>query len=386
MTNDSTRPKIVVTIHGIRTTGVWQKEITPYLARHGLIPHHIDYGYFPALAFLFPFTRDRRLEKVRQELRLLVHITGAQRISVIAHSFGTFLAMEALLAENGALKFDRIVLTGSIVPRDFDWDGVLRDGALALAARNERATKDWVVSVADFVSRRLKWVSWLNAGDSGRNPFTKNSPALLDYFTVGGHSEVHNPLKFEEWARFIAYPLLPKDILDKILIEFDALREEAARTFETQKELIRINLFAPISGALRIVPGATINMTYAPELDVEIEPGHGATGAAFATNNPAFVIKSEKDWGGNLLPGRELAKLHPKLKWVLAYPVYNERRKGVAAVVCIDGLDTVPRPLQADRNSDPFKGAVMLPLAYIKDRIKPYLDYAFRGEQPPQMG
>ena len=113
--------KIVVTLHGIRTRGQWQKQITPYLARHGLIPYHLDYGFFGVLSFVLPWTRANRVQWLRSELRDLMDRTGAKRVSVIAHSFGTWLALEALEAENGNLRFDRVVLTGSIVRRDFPW-------------------------------------------------------------------------------------------------------------------------------------------------------------------------------------------------------------------------------------------------------------------------
>ena len=54
-------PKIVVTLHGIRTRGEWQKQVTSHLARHGLVPYHLDYGFFGVLAFLAPWTRARRV-------------------------------------------------------------------------------------------------------------------------------------------------------------------------------------------------------------------------------------------------------------------------------------------------------------------------------------
>jgi len=113
--------KIVVTIHGIRTNGAWQKEITPALASHGLIPYHINYGFFFATWFLFKPFRENRIEAIRRELIDLRKDTGTNRISIIAHSFGTFIAMEALRRDNGELKYDRVVLTGSILPRNFDW-------------------------------------------------------------------------------------------------------------------------------------------------------------------------------------------------------------------------------------------------------------------------
>ena len=117
--------KIVVTLHGIRTRGQWQKQITPYLARHGLIPYHLDYGFFGLVSFLVPWARASRVQWLRGELRDLMDRTGAKRVSLIAHSFGTWLALEVLEAENGNIRFDRVVLTGSIVRRDFPWGSTL---------------------------------------------------------------------------------------------------------------------------------------------------------------------------------------------------------------------------------------------------------------------
>src|SRR5471030_2147321 len=92
--DDQVPNKIVVTLHGIRTRGQWQKQITPYLARQGLIPYHLDYGFFGVLSFVLPWTRASRVQWLRTELRDLMDRTGAKRVSVIAHSFGTWLALE----------------------------------------------------------------------------------------------------------------------------------------------------------------------------------------------------------------------------------------------------------------------------------------------------
>jgi len=116
---------VVVTIHGIRTYGKWQKEITPFLASHGLVPYHIDFGYFRVLNFLWPWTRNRQVKAIQKELRELVDKVRTRRVSIVAHSFGTFLALEALRRDNGDLQFDRVVLTGSILPCDFDWQRLM---------------------------------------------------------------------------------------------------------------------------------------------------------------------------------------------------------------------------------------------------------------------
>lgn len=375
------RPKLVVTIHGIQTTGKWQKKITPYLARHGLIPYHIDYGWFNAIGFFFPWSRERRVRLVREELQELIAQSGARRISVIAHSFGTYLAMEVLKRENGSIKYDRVVLTGSIVPRDFDWDDAFAQ-SWVMAARNERATSDRVVTLAYFVSRRLRWICRLNAGDSGRNEFAQKHPSLIDAHVTGKHSDTHNALKFDRWARFIAYPNLPEDVLTKVTTEMQALRQEAAAILGEPPDRIRVNLFAPIDGALRIVPGAVDNMNYVPELDLRIELGHGATGTSFASGNSCIVVKRGATWPGGHLPGDELKKINPALRWVISLPVKSEARGKIIGVVNVDGLDNLPLMLQ-DASSEECKATMLALHGGMVKRFEPCLDAAFRGEQLP---
>lgn len=379
------RPRVVVTIHGIRTHGEWQKKITPYLARHGLVPYHIDFGWFSVLRFLIPWTRARQLKSIRDELRELVDKVRVRRISIIAHSFGTWLAMESLRRDNGALQFDRVVLTGSILPCDFDWQSVISKKKWVIAVRNERATSDWVVRLARLAAcPPLRWFSRLEAGDSGREEFTQKLPALLDDSVIGDHSEAHNPLKFERWARFIAYPLLPDDLLEKITTEMQAFRQEAASILKEPADLIRVNLFAPMDGSLRIVPGASDNMTYAPEFDLKIEENHGATGTAFSTADSCSVVKRGSTWSGNALPGSELEKINPALKWVISLPVKSVARDTVVGVINVDGLDNLPVSLQ-DPASIEYKATVVaLHLGMLK-RFGPCLEAGFRGDQPAQI-
>ena len=375
------RPRVVATIHGIQTRGVWQKNITPHLAKHGLIPYHLDFGWFDAIRFFFAPTRKAQVQRMRKELRNLVYVTGVRRVSVIAHSFGTLIAMEALMAENGDLLYDRIVLSGSIVPVAFPWRSILgKEKRWAMAVRNERTDSDRVVSLAGFVSRRLGWLSRLKAGPSGREPFSETSVHLIDSFIEGGHSETHNETKFERWARFLSYPVLPRDILEKVRTELQAFRLEAALLLELEASLVRVNLFAPIDGALRIVPGATDNMTYAPEFDLRIEPDHGATGTAYSRGASTIVLSDGANWSGNTLPSDELAKIHPDLRWVVALPMRSVERDAVVGVVNVDGLKKVP-PLLQNAESVDCQAAMLALHGGVLKRLAPVLESAFRGEQ-----
>jgi hypothetical protein len=57
---------IVLSIHGIRTTGAWQKSITPILAEAGFVHYPYDYGFFFVLKMLFPWIRSRMVVAFRE--------------------------------------------------------------------------------------------------------------------------------------------------------------------------------------------------------------------------------------------------------------------------------------------------------------------------------
>lgn len=381
------KPKTVVTIHGIQTRGKWQKTITPYLAKHGLIPYHVDFGWYNALLFFLPWTRRSRVESVRKELETLAETLGGnsgnkKRISIIAHSFGTHIAMEALKSNAGqTLFYDRVVLTGSILPLNTPWQAMIHTDKWLLAVMNERVTGDLVVKLAEFVSQKLGFFSGLQASATGRLQFNEKSVRLLDREPPqrGGHSELLKPGNYERWARFIAYPMLPDDILEKLCAELQMLRQGAAGVLSTPLDKIRINLFAWNDGALRIVPGAVDNMHYAPEFRLAIGAGHGATGTAFSEGNPCIAVKRNKRWVGGYLPITEMEKVNPLLRWVISLPVKSKTRGEIIGVLNFDGLRTVPTVLE-DLATASCKAAVYALYGSMAKRVVKYLDAAFVGE------
>ena len=377
-------PKIVVTLHGIRTRGEWQKQVTSHLARHGLVPYHLDYGFFGVLAFLAPWTRARRVRWLRAELRELLARTGATRVSLIAHSFGTWLALEALEAEQGGLRYDRVVLTGCIVRRDFPWSEVMHRRRWVQAVRNERAAGDWVVRAADACARWLRPVA-PRAGATGVTGFDDAPPGLRQPLVAGGHSEVLNVANFERWARFIAYPRLPWDHLRRVRMLVQQIRALAAARLGLAPELVRANVFAPSAGALRMIPGAWDNMHWAPEHELALEPGLGSTGRAFADGTPFSILRRGQGWTAGVLPGPQQARLEPRLQWVLSLPIGRlvaqgevTRARDVVGVLNVDGLDSVPTMLQTA--GDPTLPALVFALWAATERIRESLALAETGE------
>ena len=376
--------KIVVTLHGIRTRGHWQKQITPYLARHGLIPYHLDYGFFGVLSFMLPWTRESRVRWLRNELRDLMDRTGARRVNIIAHSFGTWLAMEALEAENGNLRYDRVVLTGSIVRRAFPWQATIVRRHWVQAVRNERATGDWVVRGAEFFSRLARPIA-LRAGATGADGFDQRLPALQEHVVAGGHSEVLNIANYEKWARFIAYPCLPADHLRRIRALVQQIRALAAERLQVEDALVRANIFVPGASTLRMIRGAWDNMTWAPEHDIELEPDHGSTGRAFTDGTPFSIRRRGSGWTAGTLPGPQQARLNPRLQWVLSLPIGRivhgadiTVARDVVGVLNVDGLDTVPAMLQTP--GDPALKTLVFALWAATEKIRESLALANTGE------
>jgi len=112
--------RAVISLHGIRTRGVWQKDLAPVLALRGFVPYALDYDYLSLFKFASRRTRASRLEWLRREYERVTAEAGVHRPSIIAHSFGTYLVAN-LLEKYGELRFDKVIFAGCIVGTKYDW-------------------------------------------------------------------------------------------------------------------------------------------------------------------------------------------------------------------------------------------------------------------------
>jgi hypothetical protein len=118
--NPDIRP-VVITLHGIRTRGAWQKEIAPRIARYGMIPVLLDYGYFNLFQFLNPWARDGRVKWLRDEVAQVVRDNPHAPVSIVAHSLGTYLVARLMfpgmyIASENAAKYTEAELDYVITP------------------------------------------------------------------------------------------------------------------------------------------------------------------------------------------------------------------------------------------------------------------------------
>src|SRR5262245_49377239 len=87
--------KAVITLHGIRTHGKWQKDLDTQLAAGDMVPYPLDYRYGLG-AYLVPFWREETIRWLRDQYDRVIQAAGVKRPSIIAHSFGTYLTAEVL--------------------------------------------------------------------------------------------------------------------------------------------------------------------------------------------------------------------------------------------------------------------------------------------------
>ena len=162
-----------------------------------------------------------------------------------------------------------------------------------------------------------------------------------------------NIANYDQWARFIAFPRLPPDHLRRVRMLVQQIRALAASCLGVDASLVRANIFVPSANALRMIPGAWDNMSWAPEHDIELALDHGSTGRAFTDGMPFSIRRRAGSWTAGVLPGPEQAKLNPRLQWVLSLPIgrlvtRNDLTvaRDVVGVLNVDGLDSIPPLLQ----------------------------------------
>lgn len=120
--------EVVLILHGIRDLGSWQTRVKQEIESCERIKAFtVKYGRFGLLQFVFPrFVFDfsaAPLQKVRREIHSIKSAHPNAELSVIAHSFGTHLLTQ-LLKSDPHLLVKRVLLCGSVVDRDFEWESI----------------------------------------------------------------------------------------------------------------------------------------------------------------------------------------------------------------------------------------------------------------------
>ena len=201
------RPHVVILVHGINTWADWVHAAKPILEAHDDIRVvHPKYGKFGIVPFLLPTKlfalgpRRRVLDTILTEAKR----PTTERLSIVAHSFGSYLIGD-ILRTNDHVRLNRVILCGSIIKQKFNWlryqhkigpDQSPEKHVLNLCARGDR----WP-TIASLVTFAY--------GRGGVKGFFDDS-YVENVFRDGGHSSQLIPkVAKEDWLPFLCDGTLP---------------------------------------------------------------------------------------------------------------------------------------------------------------------------------
>lgn len=183
---------LVLSLHGIRTRGAWQKELTEAFAGAGLDYVALDYEYYGFMNFIRPSRRKKQMTWFLQEY---TRVAQDRTPSIIAHSFGTYLVARAM-QKYAQVKFERIIFCGSIVQRGYPWSTRYKNGQFK-ALLNDYGRRDIPAWLAAFIV--------YDVGPSGVFGFTDKCSAIVQReHSEFGHSDHFYALNYKEvWIPFL---------------------------------------------------------------------------------------------------------------------------------------------------------------------------------------
>lgn len=191
------RKHVVLLLHGIRTQGEWQQRVAATLENEPtILVRPTRYEFLDVLRFLLPIPplHRRPIERITRLVRDEL-TKKPDRLSIVAHSFGTFIVSK-ILKNEADIDLHRLLLCGSIIPTSFPWE---------LYRHRFSPDTDWQVvndcGMSDIWPVLAQSVTW-GYGSSGRFGFGHGR--VKDRFHTVGHSGFFS----EEFVRAYWLPYL----------------------------------------------------------------------------------------------------------------------------------------------------------------------------------
>lgn len=322
-------PAVVISLHGIKTRGVWQKDLAPELALAGYIPYVLDYGNLWALQMMLPGTLDTKVDWLVKEYDRIVADTRCLRPSIIAHSFGT-LQVARLLDKYDHVVFDKVILAAGIIPLDYPWPHLLDANRVSWVSSNYGGKDLWPKIAGRFVP---------HAGNSGTAPFRRAHRALHQVaHPHHGHSSYFSQGNFRQ--NWIPSLLLDKRaVVDRLHVLIGLLSKRLGLARNRLRCFVLVR--DAVSGSLKVGSGLHLGEASLREINVAIPLDTEALGAApaLAFNEMREVRQSAEDLKVLAESFEGDSPLHPDLKWSIAMPIpAGDSFAAACGALVVDGL------------------------------------------------
>lgn len=186
---------LLVTIHGLNTFGEWNYDLAPVASSNDWIFAPFNYGNVIKPIISYNETK-KILDRFRNWINLMYN-NFQMNPSIIAHSFGTFLLGKYLEGFNydPPVKFKNIVLAGSILNSEFDWN-ICFEKKCVQSVYNIIAPNDPYVPY-------IETINWIRSnrlyGTSGTTGFEQSHKQLIsEQLDIYDHSNMLKSDIFEK--------------------------------------------------------------------------------------------------------------------------------------------------------------------------------------------
>jgi len=154
-----------------------------------------SYGYLSALRFVLPGNRRKRARWLCDQYTRIRAKYPQVPFHFIGHSNGTY-TLGRSLAEVHGMRFDRVVLMGSVLPREYPWQA-MKDLGQAGFIENHCSRRDWPVA---WLCSTLRAIGMKDLGTGGFEGFDDGA-AFESRWYPGGHG---SPMSKDEYLERIA--------------------------------------------------------------------------------------------------------------------------------------------------------------------------------------
>ncbi|MFM9697858.1 hypothetical protein [Streptomyces europaeiscabiei] len=199
---------IVFLLHGIRAgIGTWVEDLGNRLkegAEGQVQVVQTSYGWLSAFNFAFPVSRRRTLRRFQDKYSYVVARHPKATIHFVGHSNGTYMLGQSL-RHVVALRFNRVYLAGSVLPRDFPWLDL--DGPQIGALVNACGAKDKPVA---WLCSGLRGFGMRDIGTAGFAGFLDGPARTVQLLNLdGGHGAGLTGERLPDVVQYIRYGQCP---------------------------------------------------------------------------------------------------------------------------------------------------------------------------------
>lgn len=193
--------RVVISIHGIRTFGEWQTKLGVAIKEslnENRAPQvktiEYKYNFFPLISFLSSKKKDAEITRFAQKLLHIARTHPRAKISIVGHSFGTYLIFHGLKEVTQKLDLDYLILSGSVLQPNEKIEELYEKHNLTKIL-NECSTLDLPLLAGRFFTN-----TYSTAGMYG---LTSLDSEVINRYTAGGHSSFFSSTILAEWSAFL---------------------------------------------------------------------------------------------------------------------------------------------------------------------------------------